>query len=57
MFVNKELTICQKVGKYKLIPSIWNSRKTPVAAIKYGIRMTPKANMSITSKGPHQSHI
>lgn len=57
MFVNKELTIRQKVGKYKLIPSIWNSWKAPVAAIKYGVRMTPKANMSITSKGPHQSHI
>ena len=57
MFLNKELTICQKVRKYKLIPSIGDSWKAPVAAIKYGIRMTPKANMSITSKGPHQSHI
>lgn len=55
--INKDLTIRQKVGKYKFIPSIWDSRKAPVAAIKYGRRMTPNTDMSITSEGTHQSHI
>lgn len=52
-----ELTICQKIGEYKFIPSIRDSRKAPMAAIKNGGRVAPSSNMGITPKCPHRSHI
>jgi hypothetical protein len=55
--IKNELTVCKKVRKYKFIPSIGNSRETPMTAIKYSRRITPCANMSISSEGSHQSYI
>lgn len=52
-----ELTLHQNIGEHEFVPSIWDSRETPMTAISNGRRVAPSANMSITSICTHRSYI
>lgn len=49
-------TIRQQVED-ELVPSIWNARKAPVAAVHQGPQVSPRADVSITPGRPHRRHV